>query len=321
MNRMIPAVLALAAALCALAPAVMAQADYPSRPVRIVVPYPPGGTVDVFARIVGDKMGERLKQSFIVENKAGGNGIIGAEYALHAAPDGYTLLSSGAVVYSSAFVRNPPFDFLREFTPISQIYYGGLFFFVRADLPARNMKEFVDYARANPGKVNYGSPAPNTMLAMEVFKRQNNIDMLHVPYKGAGPTTAALLGGEVQVTLDTYTSYRSLVEAGKLRALAVTSDARAPALPGVPTLAEGGLPVLKAGSHGGFWAQAATPRDVVDKLNRAMVEVMKRPDVQEPLRASGVVPEGSTPEALRQAIVTEQEFWVSAAKTANYQPD
>lgn len=302
-------------------PAARAQSDYPSRPVRIVVPYAAGGSTDVFARLIGTRMGERLKQPFVVENKPGANGVIGAEFVAKAPADGYTLISSGAVVYSQAFLRNAPFEFLRDFTPVSLWYSGGLYLFVSAALPVRTVKEFIDYAKANPGKVNYGSPAPNTMLGMEMFRRAAGIDLTHVPYKGAAPTTTALLAGEVQITLDSLASYKSLVDAGRLRVLAVTANERASVLPNVPTLGESGITPIKAGFHGGVWAPTGTAPSIVDRLNQVVVEVMRLPDVQEPIRAAGMIPESSTPEVFRQRIQAETDFWMMAAKLTGYRPD
>jgi tripartite-type tricarboxylate transporter receptor subunit TctC len=301
--------------------ATRAQSDYPSRPVRIIVPYAAGGSTDVFARLIGTKMGERLKQPFVVENKPGANGVIGAEFVARSPADGYTLISSGAVVYSPAFLRNAPFEFLRDFTPVSLWYSGGLYLFVSAALPVRTVKEFIDYAKANPGKVNYGSPAPNTMLGMEMFRRAAGIDLTHVPYKGAGPTTTALLAGEVQITLDSLASYKSLVDAGRLRVLAVTANERASVLPNVPTLAESGVTPLKAGFHGGLWAPTGTAQAIVERLNQVVIEVIRLPDVQEPIRAAGMIPESSTPGVFRQRIQAETEFWMTAAKVTGYRPD
>jgi tripartite-type tricarboxylate transporter receptor subunit TctC len=313
--------LALLVLVALLSDGVWAQSDYPSRPVRIVVPFAPGGTVDVVARIVGDKMGQRLGQAFIVENRPGGNGIPAAGEVLGRPADGYTLMPGAATNYSTIYMRNPPFDFLKEFTPVSQFYGGAYFFVVRADLPVRGLKEFVEYARARPGKLNFGEGSTNSALVMAAFTHPLGLDVLDVPYKSTAPAIAALLAGDVHVILDTLAATRALVDSGKLRLLAVTGMTRSPAMPDVPTVGESGLPPLNATFRSGLWARSGTPRPIVGKLSSTLAEVMKQPEVRQSVASAGLIPTATTPEEFARITQEELEFWRGAAKLANYQPE
>ena len=297
-----------------------ANIDYPIRPVHIVVPYAPGGSTDVYARLIAAKTGERLKQSFIVENKPGGNAIIGGEFVARSAPDGYTLLNIGGSNYSSVFTKNSPIDILKDFAPVSSAYYGAFFLLVSSSVPAKSVEEFIAYAKANNGKLNSSSAANTSMLAMEMFNKAVGIQMVHIPYKGASPAAVALANGEVQATMNLITSYRSFIDSGKIRALAVTADERIPSEPQVPTLAQAGIKGMQVMYNNGIWAPSGTPPAIVDKLNGAIVEAVNQSEVRDTIQKGGLTARSSTPEAFRQAIQSEIEFWARAAKAVGYVP-
>jgi tripartite-type tricarboxylate transporter receptor subunit TctC len=298
-----------------------AQSDYPNRAIRMVVPYAAGGSSDTVARLLAAKMGDRLKQPVVVENRPGAGALIGGEAVVRAAPDGYTILSVGGSVYSRVFVKNPPFELMRDLAPISRTYAGGLMLMVSGALPVRNVREFVDYAKANPGKLNYGYPATNVLLAMEAFKGRAGFDATDVAYKGAAPIATALSTGEVHVTIDSPLPYVGFIQSGRVRALAIASDQRLAMFQDVPTMSEAGVSGYKAEFNGGLWAPAATPQDIIAKLNAAVVEVVKLNDVQDPVRKAGMYTASSTPEGFRQIVQAEIDFWAQAAKAANFQPE
>jgi tripartite-type tricarboxylate transporter receptor subunit TctC len=303
------------------ASAALAQSDYPSKPIRMIIPYAPGGPADTVARLIAAKMSERLKQPVLAENRPGAGALIGGEAVARAAPDGYTILSVGGAVYSRVFVKNPPFEVMRDLAPISRTYGGGLMVLVSGQVPARTTREFIDYAKANPGKLNYGFAAPNAMLAMEALKRIGAFDATAVAYKGAAPVAIALVAGDIQVTVDAPLPYMPHIQSGKVRALAIGTDQRMAILPDVPTATEAGYPAFKAEFNGGLWAPAGTSRDIIEKLNAAVVEAVKAPEVLEPVRKAGLFAASSTPEGFRRIVQGEIDFWAEAAKIANYQPE
>lgn len=311
---------ALAVALCA-AGVAQAQSDYPNKPIRMVVPYAPGGPADTVARLIAGKMAERLKQPVVAENRPGAGALIGGEAVAKAAPDGYTILSVGGAVYSRVFVKNPPFEVMKDLTPISRTYGGGLLLLVNGQVPARTLKEFLEYAKANRGKLNYGHSASNSMLAMEAFKKMAGIEGTAIAYKGAAPVALALAAGDIQMAIDAPLPFMPHLQSGKVRALALGADQRMALLPDVPTMAEAGMPGYKAEFNGGLWAPAGTPREIIEKLNAAVVEAIKSNDVQEPVRKAGMFAASTTPEGFRQVVQGEIDFWAAAAKIANYQPE
>jgi tripartite-type tricarboxylate transporter receptor subunit TctC len=303
-----------------LAGSAIAQTDYPSRPIRMIIPYTVGGPADTVARLLAAKMADALKQSFIADNRPGGNALIGGDVVVKSAPDGYTILSVGGAVYSRVFVKNPPFELMRDLAPISRTYAGGLLLFVNAQVPARTVKEFIDYARANPGKLNFGHSASNSMLAMAAFNKLAGITGTLVSYKGGAPVALALAAGDIQAAMDSPLPYMPHLQAGKIRALAIASDQRLATLSEVPTMNEAGFP-YKAEFNGGLWAPAGTPRLIIDRLNATVVEALKNPEVVEAIRRTGSYAASSTPEGFRQVVQGEIDFWADAAKTANFQPE
>ena len=315
----LPAVAAMAV-LSLSATTAFAQA-YPNKPVRIVVPYVAGGPVDLYQRKFAEKFTAILKQPFVVENRGGANGLIGAEAVARSAPDGYTLLGGTAVSYTPIFNRNPPVDMLRDFEPVGMSNVSSIFIFTSAALPFKSLKDVVDYAKANPGKLNYGSGFASGHLAVEMLKKFSGTDMVYVPYKGSAPARAALLGGEIQLVVDVIAGWKPLIEAGRARGLIVGAPTRSTVLPEVPSNVEAGYPRWIVNSSGNLWAPAITPPDIIVTLNKAQQELLKLPDVAQMLLTNGSQPQPSTPEELRQTLISQMEFWAEAAKVANFKPE
>jgi tripartite-type tricarboxylate transporter receptor subunit TctC len=275
---------------------------YPNRPVRIVVPFPAGGGVDTMARIVGNKLSERLGQPVLVEHRPGAGGTLGADAVAKAAPDGYTvLLTVNALAISAALYKSLPYDPLKAFQPIVQVAANPFVLVGSQKMQAATLQDVVALAKAKPGTLNYGSSglgAPLHLLA-EMFKYgAGGLDIAHIPYRGDAPMLTALLAGDVHIGFMPAGTGVRQVQSGQVRGLAVTGEKRSPALPQVPTLLESGVKGLEANSWYGLFAPAGTPRDTVLRLQREMAEVVKLPDVVERLRASGNEPVGSTPEQL-----------------------
>jgi tripartite-type tricarboxylate transporter receptor subunit TctC len=294
---------------------------YPSRPLRLVVPLAAGGGADTSSRMLARKLEERIGQPVVVENRPGGNSVIGAMSVARAPADGYTLLS-GSDLFTPTFFSTLPFDFAKEMQPVSLIYQGSFVLIVNADFPARNLAEFVAYAKANPGKLNSGTATPVTMMAAEVFKAKAGVDIVKIVYKGENAVVPALMTSEVHLALSTTSAYKALLDAGKLRAIASTGRARHPLLPAVPTLAESGYPDYVATYTSGIWAPAGTPREIIDRLNREFVAIAKLPDVQTYYRTiTGAEPVGSSPDAYAEATRADKAFWAEAARVAKFVPD
>jgi len=311
-------ILVVLAALCMAQRA--AADDYPSRPIKFVVPYAPGGATDLLGRSMGQKLEQRLRQPVIIENKPGGNTIIGGQVVLNAPADGYTLLYIGGSSMTTVFNKTVPFDLLKDFVPIVSLYQGPYILFVNAALPVNTYQEFVAYAKANAGKLNYGSAAPSAMLSMEAFKARAGIDLVHVPYKGSAPTTAALVANEVQAAFDNPVTYLPHVKAGRLRAIGVGGARHSSLLPDVALIPDG-YPGFQTVFNGGLWAAARTPKDIVDKLNREMNAIVALPDIQERVAATGAYSPGGSPEDFRRIIQAELEFYGTAARQSGYKPE
>jgi len=298
-----------------------ALADYPDRPVRMVVPYAPGGPTDVVARIFGEQLNKQLSTSFIVENRPGANAVVGADMVAKAPADGYTLLFTGGSSLTPVFTRNLPFELMKAFTPVSLVYNGTLYIFLNADVPAKTLPELIAYSKANPGKVNYASNAGTVQILGAVMQKQSGMDILVVPYKGAGPATTAVVANESQFTITALQAFKPHVDAGKVRIIALLAKTRSPLTPDVPTVVESGHPELVAGFATGVWAPFGTPADAIAKLNRAINTVAAMPEVKERVRPLvGADPQGSTPEGFRQVVQDEINFYANAAKLANYEP-
>jgi len=292
----------LAAALAALAlavPAAQAQSDYPSKPVRLIVPFPAGGSTDIVGRIVAQKLGERLGQQVIVDNRGGAGGTIGSEAAAKSAPDGYTLLigtTSTHAVAPSAYAK-VGYDPVKDFVAVAQVGVTPYLLVVNPQVKANTLAEFIALARAQPGKLNYASAGNGTTthLAMEMLKDAAKIDLVHVPYKGNAPADLAILGGEVQALFGSMPALLQNARAGKVRSLAVGTPRRSPALPEVPTVAESGFPGFEAALWLGVFAPAGTPAAVVERLQRELVAIAAQPDFIEALAKNGAEPPGVAP--------------------------
>ena len=310
----------LALLACALAsatlPAAHAQApaaSWPSKPIRWVVPFPPGGAMDAIARTLGEKAGKTLGQPFVIENKPGAGGNIGADFVAKQPGDGYTLM-----ITSIGMATNKPlygklsYDPIKDFAPVSLLAVVPNVLVTNATQPdVKTAKDVIAAARKAPGKLTYASAGNGTSihLAGEVFTWLAQVDMLHVPYKGSGPAVSDLLGGQVNYMFDSITSARPHIESGKLRALGLTTAKRSKSLPNVPTLAEAGLPGYEVSPWFAVFMPAATPKDIVAKVNAALLEAMNDPDVVKRFETIGAEPVGSTPEEMAQHLARESERW------------
>jgi tripartite-type tricarboxylate transporter receptor subunit TctC len=308
-------------ALLASTTAIAQPAAYPTKPIRIVVAYTPAGATDILARTIGQKLTEAWGQAVIIDNRPGANGNIGTEYAAKATPDGYTLLmvTAGTHGINPGLYRKLGFDAVKDFAPVSLVAMVPNVFVVNNGVPAKDLKEFIAYAKANQGKLNYGSPGNGSTahLSMELFKSMTGIQMVHVPYKGSAGVLADLIGGQIVVTMDNMPPYVPQVKAGKIRALAVSPARRSPALPDVPTVAEAGVPGYDSGAWFGLVAPANTPKDLVAKLSRETARILKLPDVSARLADLGAESVGGTPEQFSAHIKAEIAKWAKVIRDAN----
>ena len=308
------------AALALMLACMPARAAYPDRPLHLIVPFAPGGGNDTVARLVGERLAGELGQAVVIDNKPGAGGVVGAEAAARAAPDGYTLFLGG--VGSHAINPNLhahlPYDPIKDFAPITLIASAPLILVVHPSVPAHSVRELIALAKAEPGKLNYASNGngSSSHLAAVMFASMTGIDMVHVPYKGLAPALTDLLGGQVQLMFSSVVAIVPHVKDGKLRALAVSSKERLSLLPDLPTVAEAGVPGYQSSSWYGILAPAGTPADIVAKLNAALVKVIARPDVREALAREGADPVGNSPEAFGAFIKAEEERLGDLIRTA-----
>ncbi|WP_454733664.1 MULTISPECIES: Bug family tripartite tricarboxylate transporter substrate binding protein [Cupriavidus] len=323
MKRLIRLSAVLLACLPCLAAAADGAADdaYPNKAVRIVVPFAPGGSTDVVARIVAEKLAQQFKQPFLVDNRAGASGNIGAELVAKAPADGYTLLmgATGVLSINDHLYSRMNYDVARDFVPVSYVTQNANILVVSPSLPATTVSELVALAKSKPGTLSFASSGPgsSTHLSGELFKAMSGVDILHVPYKGSSAALTDLLGGQVTMLFDNAPSSIGFVQQGKLRALAVTSRKRLPGLPNVPTVDEAGFKGYESLSWCGIVAPAGTPRAIVLKLNRAIDRILATDEVREKLVQLGVEPVGGPPEAFARLIQSEHEKWGKVVKTAN----
>jgi tripartite-type tricarboxylate transporter receptor subunit TctC len=299
-----------------------APARYPSRPITLVVPFAPGGSVDQAGRAVADRLSKVLGQPVLVENKAGAGGAIGSAYVAKAPPDGHTLIvaSQSTHVVNPAVSASLPYDAVNDFAPITLIDRLANVLLVNPALPVKNFAEFLKYVKANPGKLNYASSGKGSVahLSMELLKAKLGVFITHIPYRGAGPALNDLLGGQVHMTWNNLSSNLSMIEDGRLRALAAASPIRVPQLPGVPTFEELKLPDLNLTSWSGLAAPARTPEPIVAQLYEAMRTVLRDPQTQEAWRKRGaMVPENVKPAEYRQEIQQRIQFYRGIAKAHN----
>ena len=312
--------LTIALGSCGLA---HAQA-YPSKPVRMIVPFPPGGGTDYTARLIGQKLSELWGQPVVIENRPGASTIIGSDIIAKSAPDGYTLLM-GSVNHTinPSLIPKLPYDTLKDFAPVTVAVTSSYVLVVHPSLPVKSVKELIALARARKGEINYSSSGTSgpQHLAGELFKMMAKVDMTHVPYKGGGPAATALVGGHVQMQFSTPVSALPHVKNGKVRPLAVTGLKRSDAFPGLPTISEAALPGYEAETWWGLFAPARTSRDIVNKLHSDVVKVLQMPDTRERLAREGVSPSGNTPEQFAAMIDKEMATMARIVKAANVKID
>lgn len=313
-------------ALAALGFAAQAGAQtYPERSARIIVPFPPGGNVDISARIIAQSLSDELGQPFVVENRAGASGMVGADHVAKSKPDGYTLLVSSNSAISIVPLTNPnaPYEPLRDFATISTLALTPMVVVVNPEVPAQSIKELVALAKKEPGKLTLATPSSGSInhMAIEMFQAATGTKFNLVHYKGNAPALNDLVGGHAQASFDQLTSSLPHVKAGKLRALAVTSARRAPELPEIPTLEEAGFPGLQAVTFTAILAPRNTPPEVIAKLNAAVNKALQTPSVRERFAASGAHVQGSTPEEFYRFLQSEQTRWSKVIKDANIKSD
>jgi tripartite-type tricarboxylate transporter receptor subunit TctC len=300
-----------------LAAPVAAQ-TYPERPITLVVPYAAGGGNDVMARIVAEKMSKTLGQAVVVENRGGAGGTIATRAVAHAAPDGYTLVlgGTGTLAVAPTLYSNTGYDPRKDFAPVGLIATSALVVLVHPSVPAKTLKEFIALAKAKPGQINFASAGVGSgmHLGTELFEVMADVKLTHVPYKGTGPALTDLMGGHVSVFFSSLPSAIPLIQAGKVRALAVTGLKRSAALPDVPTAAESAVPGYEAVLHYGIVAPAGTPKPIIAKLNAALREAVASPEVHDKLATEGAEPLGSTPEQYAQDIDREEIKWAAVVK-------
>ena len=309
-------ILSIAALACAASLASAAD-EYPARAVRVVVPFAPGGGTDVVARILAQQLMQRLGRSFVVENRPAGSGIVGADFVAKAQGDGYTLLFAFSSLSSSAkLISQLPYDPIGDFAPVALATTSPLVMFLHPSVPATNLKEFIAYAKANPGKLNYGSSGPGSSphLATELLMSMAGIQMTHIPYKGIAPAITAQLANEVQMSLTPIAVGMPHAKAGKLRALASGGLKRSVAIPDVPTIDESGLPGFEVIGWWGMLAPSKTPRAVVNQLNREVRAALEVPEVKRNLIEQGMDPAGGTPEQFGALIRADMDKWGDVGK-------
>ena len=306
-------------------PLLGAAQTYPVKSIRMIVPFPAGGGVDFMGRIIAQKLSERLGQQVVIDNRGGSNGIIGLQALMAAAPDGYTIASAsaGPLAVNPHVYSKLPYETLRDFTIIARGVDFPLLLLTHPSLPVKNVKDVIALAKARPGQLTYASSGAGNSdhLASELFKSVAKIDMLHIPYKGSGPSTIALLSGEVQLMFASIPPTLAHVRAGKMRALGVGNAQRIPSQPEFPTIAESGLPGYEAYSWGGVIGPAKLPVEVVQKLNREINEVLKTKDAVDRFLAGGTVPVPATPEEFTALIAAETKKWGAVARAANIRAD
>ncbi len=307
------------ALLGALSPRILAATDWPRKSVRVIVPFTPGGSTDIAARLASDGMSRKLGQTFVVENRAGAGGNLGLEALARAENDGYTIgILTTAHPINSWLYKNPGYDLKTSFAPIGFLQEGPIMLVVHPSLPVNTLSEFIAYAKANPGKLNFASSGTgnSTHMAGELFCIRAQVKMTHVPYKGSAPAMTDTIGGVCQLSFDTMISALPHVKAGRLKALAVTTVQRSPMTPDVPAIAET-LPGFNVSAWNGMVAPAGTPKPIIDRLHDAMVQALAAPNVVQRYAEMGVTPRAMTPDEFQRFILQETEMWGKTVKAAH----
>jgi tripartite-type tricarboxylate transporter receptor subunit TctC len=311
----------ICAAVVAFAPPAAAQ-SYPDRPIKVIAPFTPGSPNDVVARLIAAPMSVQLGQSVVIDNRPGGGTSIGVKAAMTADPDGYTLLFSNSPTHFIAPLVNKTFTYdpLKDFVPIAMAASGGLILVIAPEVPAKTLQEFIAYAKANPGKLNFGfGQGTLPQLVGEMFKLTAGVDIANIPYKGGIQAVTDMLGGRVQMNIGTISTLAPLVRQGKLRALAITSATRNAELPDVPTMAESGLPEVASVSTYGLFGPAGLPADVVARLNAAVNESLKSEELRAAIRRIGFEPHFGSPEDFTKLMASEMKVWIPIVKKTGFQ--
>ncbi len=312
--------IAVLAALAALLPVPAAQAQaYPTKPIRMIVPFAAGGGSDITARLLADSIGPILRQPIVIDNRGGAGSVLGTDIATKALPDGYTImLGNISMAFNAALYKKLPYDALRDLAPVSLATDQPSIIITHPSVPAKTFQEFIALARAQPGKLTYASAGlgAGTHLAMEMLALSQNLSMVHVPYKGTGPALTAMLGNEVSFFLSTFASALPHVKANRLRGIAVTSLKRAPTLPEVPTVAESGVPGFRYSTWYGVLAPAATPKPVIDKLNETIVGVLKTAEMQQRYASQGMDTMPTSPAEFARFFREETQKWGKVVRDA-----
>ena len=298
--------------------------DYPSRPVKVIVPFAAGGPADIYARFLGQRLQEALGQPFVIEDKPGGGSIVGSDAAAKSAPDGYTLLvMSNTHTVNESLIPNKPFSLTRDFVPVAPINYSDLVMVIHPSVPAKTLAEFIALAKAQPGKLNYASSGPGTPyhMAGELFKAMAGVDIVHVPYKGSSGARTDVLGGQVQMMFDAVTTMSENVKAGKVRALATSGKVRSSVLPDVPTLDEAGVPGYEATIWLGIVAPKGTPPAIVNRLNAEITRIVSNPEVKREWAAQGATAMTMTPDEFGRYIAGDIVKWERIVKISGAKPD
>ena len=308
---------ALAGAVTFSSTAALAQASFPSKSITMIVPFPPGGPTDLVARVIAQKMSESMGQSVVVDNRGGANGNLGAMLAVRAAADGYTLLyNTSSITLSPALYKSLSYDVKRDLAPVALTAVVPLALVVGPNVPANTVSEFIAYAKANPGKLSYGSAGNGNVTHLGAFQfvRANGIDAVHIPYKGSAPADIDLVGGQIQFMTDTVNSVMPFVRDKRMKMLAVTTPKRMSLFPDVPTLAESGMPGFEVGAWQGLMVPANTPKPIIQRLNAEVMKALQSPDVRQKLALQGAELLGSTPEAYGEYIQKELNRWEMVVK-------
>jgi tripartite-type tricarboxylate transporter receptor subunit TctC len=322
MTKLVPALLASAALAVAASPA-HAQA-YPAKPVKIISPFSAGGPADIYARYLGQRLEKSMGQPFVIENRVGGGGIIGADAVAKSPPDGYTLLvMSNTHTVNESLVAKKPYKLMTDLVPVAPVNYSDLLLVVNPAVPAKNLKELLDLARANPGKLNYASSGPGTPyhMAGELFKAMAGVNIVHVPHKESSGARTSVMGGQVEMMFDAITVMAKLAEAGKVRAIASSGKTRSAVMPEIPTVSEAGVPGYDAVIWLGIMAPAGTPQPIVDRLNAEIGKIASSPEVKADWAKQGAVPMVMTPDQFAQYMRDDIEKWAKVVKVSGAKVD
>jgi len=303
---------------------VLAQ-GYPNKSIRIIVPFPPGGGNDVIGRIIAQKLTERLGQQVVVDNRAGANGIVGLQALMQAPPDGYTIAvaAAGPMAVNPSLYEKLPYDSLKDFSYITNMVIFPLILVTHPSVPAKTTQDLINLAKAKPKQLFYGTPGSGNSahLAGELLNSSANVQTVHVPYKGQGPAMADLVAGQVQMMFASIPSVLPQVKSGQVNAIAMGSAKRVPSLPEIPTLSESGVPGFEAYSWAGMLAPAKTPKEIIARLNKEIVDILKQKDVADKLNQQGALPVGDSPEQFAAYVKAEIDKWGAVIKSANIKAD